>query len=184
MTAAIPTLTTQRLLLRPLELADADAIQRVFPQWEIVRFLNHLIPWPYPVDGALAFLRDIALPGMAKGKEWHWSIRQKTEPERLIGVIGLLDRPGDNRGFWLDPAFQRQGLMTEAAAAATDFWFGSLQRPAMRVLKAVANEPSSRISARSGMRLIDTIEWDYVSGRLATEVWEMTLEDWRAHQRG
>lgn len=29
----VPTLHTERLLLRPLELADAEAIQQLFPQW-------------------------------------------------------------------------------------------------------------------------------------------------------
>jgi RimJ/RimL family protein N-acetyltransferase len=182
MSAPVPALTTPRLLLRPLELSDADAIQRIFPQWEIVRFLNHHIPWPYPADGALQFLRDVALPGVDAGTEWHWSIRPRTEPSRLIGVIGLLDRTDDHRGFWLDPACQRQGLMTEAATAATAYWFGTLERPTLRVLKAVANLPSRRVSERSGMRLVKTLEWDYVSGRLPTEMWELTRDEWLKRQ--
>jgi len=49
MTADIQTITTPRLILCPLELSDADAIQSVFPQWEIVQFLAADIPWPYPL---------------------------------------------------------------------------------------------------------------------------------------
>jgi hypothetical protein len=37
MTADIPTLTTARLIPRPLELADAGAARDRFPQWEITR---------------------------------------------------------------------------------------------------------------------------------------------------
>lgn len=44
----IPTLYTERLILRPLELADADAVQQQFAHWEVVRYLNALVPWPYP----------------------------------------------------------------------------------------------------------------------------------------
>jgi ribosomal-protein-alanine N-acetyltransferase len=44
MTAEIPTITTSRLILRPLELSDADAVQELFPQWGIVRFLDSQIP--------------------------------------------------------------------------------------------------------------------------------------------
>jgi [ribosomal protein S5]-alanine N-acetyltransferase len=106
MTAEIPTITTSRLILRPLELSDADAVQELFPQWEIVRFLDSHIPWPYPADGALTFIRDIALPAIQQGTEWHWSIRLKTAPERLISMISLMDKPENNRGFWLDPALQ------------------------------------------------------------------------------
>jgi ribosomal-protein-alanine N-acetyltransferase len=29
---------TKRLLLRPLQLSDAEHTQRLFPQWEIVKF--------------------------------------------------------------------------------------------------------------------------------------------------
>jgi hypothetical protein len=60
----VPAITTARLILKPLELADADAVQRVFPQWEIVRLMASHILWPYPSDGALTFVRDTALPAM------------------------------------------------------------------------------------------------------------------------
>ena len=178
MSADIPTLTTPRLILRPLELADADAVQALFPHWEIVRYLGH-VPWPYPADGALCFIRDKVLPAVEQGTEWHWSIRHKTAPERLIGEICLRDKPNDNRGFWLDRAAQGQGLMAEAATAVTDYWFETLQRPVLRVLKAVANVRSRRVSERAGMRLVETLERDFVSGHLAAEVFEITREEWR-----
>jgi len=63
---SIPTLETPRLLLRPLELADAAQIQILFPHWEIVRYLRNAIPWPYPADGALQYVRDMALPATAR----------------------------------------------------------------------------------------------------------------------
>ena len=47
-----PELESARLLLRPLQLADAAYTQILFPHWEIVQFLNQQVPWPYPVDGA------------------------------------------------------------------------------------------------------------------------------------
>jgi [ribosomal protein S5]-alanine N-acetyltransferase len=183
-TRAIPTFTTARLVLRPLDLSDADAIQALFPRWEIVRYLTRHVPWPYPADGAVRFIRDAALPAMREGREWHWSIRFAGEPARLIGAIGLLDRPGDNRGFWLDPTWQGQGLMSEACVPVTDYWFETLRRPVLQVVKAVANVPSRRISERGGMRLVATTEWDFVSGRLPTEVWEITREEWRARHPG
>jgi RimJ/RimL family protein N-acetyltransferase len=174
-----PTLTTPRLILRPLELADADAIQAVFPQWEIVKFLTAKVPWPYPPGEALAFTRDVALPAIRAGREWQWSIRRKAAPEQLIGIMHLMDNDGDNRGFWLDPKWQRQGLMTEACEAATAFWFDVLGKPVLRVPKAAANVASVRISQRTGMRLVGTAERDYVCGRLPAEIWELTAEEWR-----
>ena len=183
MPAAIPIITTSRLILRPLDLADVDAVQVLFPNWEIVRFMASHIPWPYPVDGALTFIRDKVLPAMRQGMEWHWSIRPKLAPEQLIGVVSLMDKPDDNRGFWLAPKWQGRGLMSEASAAVTDYWFETLERPVLRAPKAVANVPSRRISERSGMRLIKTEDRDLVSGRVPCEVWEITRGEWRRRPR-
>lgn len=183
LSAAIPILVTPRLILRPLDLADAGAIQTLFPQWEVVRFLASRVPWPYPADGALTFIRDMALPAMQQGAEWHWSIRLKSMPDQLIGEISLSDKLNENRGFWLAPKWQGQGLMTEASSAVTDYWFETLERPVLRAPKAVANVPSRRISERSGMRMIKTEDWDYVSGSLPTEIWEITREEWLRRSR-
>jgi RimJ/RimL family protein N-acetyltransferase len=178
----IRTLETERLILRPLEIADADQAQRLFPQWEIVRYLAPRVPWPYPEDGALAYFRDAALPAMEHGTEWHWTLRLKTAPDRLIGAIGLLAKEENNRGFWLGLPWHGQGLMTEALEAVNEFWFRELGFSAMRVSKAVANTASSRISARNGMRLIGTEEREYVGGRLLSEIWEITAEEWRMNR--
>jgi [ribosomal protein S5]-alanine N-acetyltransferase len=178
----IPQIETARLILRPASLADAEPTQRTFPRWEVVRFLAARVPWPYPADGALTYYRDIALPGMARGDEWHWSLRLKSNPAQLIGFISLMKRDKDNRGFWLGLPWQGQGLMTEAATAVTDFWFDVLGFTEMRVAKAVENAASRRISQKQGMRLIATEERDYVSGRFPTEVWAVTAEEWRRHR--
>ncbi len=181
--AAIPPLETRRLLLRPLGLSDVDAVQEKFPHWEIVQFLSSVIPWPYPEDGALTFIRDIALPAMEKGTAWHWSTRLTEAPARLIGVISLMDEPNDNRGFWLVPELRGRGLATEAANAVTEYWFETLGKSALRVPKAIANVPSRRISESAGMRVIGFCDRDYVAGRLPAEIWEITRDEWRSRSR-
>jgi ribosomal-protein-alanine N-acetyltransferase len=178
----IPQLETPRLILRPASFDDAEQIQRIFPHWEVVRFLAARVPWPYPPDGALTYYREIALPGMDRGDEWHWTLRLRTEPAQLIGFISLMKRAGDNRGFWLGLPWQGQGLMTEAATAVTDFWFDILGLPEMRVAKALENTASRRISQKQGMRLVAIEERDYVCGRLPAEVWAITAEGWRSHR--
>ncbi|MDR6677838.1 GNAT family N-acetyltransferase [Pseudomonas oryzihabitans] len=180
----VPTLYTPRLLLRPLQVEDAAAIQRIFPQWEIVRYMAANIPWPYPADGARQFLQEIALPAMAKGSESYWSLRLRTDPAALIGVISLHDQPDNNRGFWLSPVFWRRGLMGEACAAVNSFWFEDLQRSLLRVPKAALNEGSRRLSLLEGMSLVAQYEADYVCGRLPTELWELSREAWLSTRRG
>jgi [ribosomal protein S5]-alanine N-acetyltransferase len=181
--AVTPALETPRLLLRPLELADAEQTQILFPRWEVVRYLADRVPWPYPPDGAFVYYRDVALPAVERGDQWHWTLRLKTAPERMIGSIGLMKGAMENRGFWIAPEWGRQGLMTEACEAVTDYWFDVLKFTVLRAPKAAANLASRRISERQGMRVIATEERGYVSGRLPSEIWEITAEEWRARRQ-
>ena len=180
----IPQLETARLWLRPLELSDAAQVQELFPKWEVVRYLASHVPWPYPPDGALTYYRDDALPAMRDGFEWHWTLRLKSAPEQVIGVISLMRSVGNNRGFWLGVPWQGQGLMSEAADAVTDFWFNVLLFPVMQVPKCAPNLASRRISEKQGMRLLRTEERDFVSGRFLAEIWEIRAEEWRARRQG
>jgi RimJ/RimL family protein N-acetyltransferase len=179
----VPALETSRLILRPLELADAEQAQVLFPQWEIVRYIRNAVPWPYPHDGAYKFYRDVTLPAVARGDEWAWTLRLKTSPDQLIGAISLFQSETDNRGFWLGLPWHRQGLMTEACDAVTDYWFEVLRFPVLRVPKAIANAASRRISEKQSMRVISREDRDYVSGRLPSEIWEITAEEWRRHRK-
>jgi ribosomal-protein-alanine N-acetyltransferase len=180
----IPSLETARLLLRPMELDDVPQIQAIFPQWEIVKHLNNKVPWPYPATGAETYLREMALPARERGEEWLWTIRLKSAPETIIGAITLAKNEHENRGFWLDPRMHMRGYMTEACDAVTDFWFDVLKFLVLRAPKAVANEASRRISEKQGMRVIERMERDYVCGRLPSELWEITAEEWRARKVG
>jgi len=175
-----PLLQTPRLVLRPLELADAGQVQSLFANWEIVKNLNSRVPWPYPSDGAHTFYWDVVLPAVTRGEQWHWTIRLKTDPDRIIGAIGLTRNETDNRGFWIGLPWQGQGLVTEAADAVTEFWFNTLKFPVLRVSKAVANVASQRVSEKQGMRLVNVVERDFVSGRLPSQIWEITAAEWNA----
>jgi RimJ/RimL family protein N-acetyltransferase len=175
----VPEGTTERLLLRPLEIADADQIQELFPHWEIVQYMLDRVPWPYPPDGAYRFLTEVAIPQNERGEAWHWTIRRRALPEQVIGVISLATGYEANRGFWLGLPWQGQGFMTEAANWATGFWFETLGFPVMRVAKAIANQASRRISEKQGMRVVGFEERDFVAGRLPSEIWELTAEEWR-----
>lgn len=173
-----PTLYTRRLILTHLQLTDAPAVQQLFPHWEVVRYLDSRVPWPYPQDGALTYLRDVALPAIAAGCEWHWMIRTREQPEKSIGSISLYDQPGNNRGFWLAPPWQGNGYMREACKVINAYWFETLQRPVMQVPKAAANDASRKVSQHEGMRLISMRDGHFVSGPMQVEIWEMTRDEW------
>jgi RimJ/RimL family protein N-acetyltransferase len=177
-----PVLNSRRLVLRPLQPDDAEDIQREFPHWEIVRLMTSQIPWPYPDGAALEFINNVALPAMAAGNGWFWSIRRLEDQRHLIGVINLSLGDNSNRGFWLAQQWQRQGLMTEASQSVTDFWFNVLGQAVLRVPKAKDNLASRRISEQNGMRVVATQENDYIGGRMLTEIWQITRAEWNARR--
>ena len=117
-----PALETERLILRPLVPADAPVIQRRFPRWEIVRYLNPRVPWPYPDDGAIRFI-EICQGEMARGEKHHWSIRLKHGPDDLIGSINLWPDDGQSRDMSssrpmrLGSDFRNQMCATGAASS-------------------------------------------------------------------
>lgn len=178
----VPELQTARLILCPISLDDAPQIQLLFSHWEMVKYLNSRVPWPYPADGALTFIREYALPAKERGESWSWTIRLKSEPGTVIGCIEFLKGEDTNRGFWLGQEWHGQGFMTEACDAVTDYWFHTLKMPLLRVPKAVANVASRKISVHQGMRVVREEMRDYVSGRHPSEVWEITREEWQARK--
>jgi [ribosomal protein S5]-alanine N-acetyltransferase len=179
-----PMLETERLILRPLREDDAPVIQRLFPRWDVVRYLNPLIPWPYPPDGAASHVAQ-CLGQMARGEKCFWAITLKGGSDELIGRIDLWPDDGvsrDQRGFWLDPAFHGQGLMTEAAERVTEFAFLVLGWPHLWLSNAEANGASGRIKEKQGARLIDREPFRYVEGEGTRMVWLLERETWLQHR--
>ncbi|PHP92511.1 GNAT family N-acetyltransferase [Pantoea agglomerans] len=177
-----PALETSRLYLRPLQAEDALQIQKIFPQWEIVRHLAAGFPWPFPDDGASRYVNMLALPASAKGLAWFWTIRRKEEPSAMIGLISLSDEKDNNRGFWIVPEWQRKGYMSEACYVVTDFWFNTLHREVLRAPKASANSASKKISLNNGMRLVQNYKKQYIEGELDSELWEITRQEWNSQK--
>ena len=131
----------------------------------MVRYLASAVPWPYPADGAQAFCREAFAAG-ERGEGWTWTIRLRTEPDQIIGVIELMTDPDNNRGFWLAPPWHGLGLATEACHTVTDYWFDVLNFPLLRAWKAVANEPpgesrNGKAGGWSALRTATTCRDDY-----------------------
>jgi len=182
---ATPTLETDRLVLRPLRMADASVIQRRFVKWEIVRFLNgNSVPWPYPPDGAAGHVAQ-CLDAMARGEKLHWVIVLKSTPDELIGRIDLWPDDGksrDMRGFWLDPDHQGKGLMTEAAERVTEFAFVELGWPHLWLSNDERNTASARIKEKQIAVLVDREPCRSVAGAGTRQVWLLKREDWLARR--
>lgn len=176
-----PQLETERLILRPLALSDAPAIQRHFDNWNIIRHLSTVVPWPYPADGAETFV-GMQLDKISAGEEiHHWVLVPKGGDGEAIGNIHFrpyADGAKGNRGFWLAEPYWRRGLMTEAIAAVNDFAFLTLGLDHFYVCNAATNEASRRVKQKTGAEFVGFIELAHHGGQSKSERWIVRREAW------
>ena len=178
-----PTLVTERLRLEPVGLHHAPALQRHFADWEVIRHLAAVIPWPYPDDGMVFFLETDLLPRIAAGKTMAWAIVPKDHGE-AVGLIEWRADPEleDDRGFWLARPFWGRGYVTEAVVAFQDFVFFECGVERLEVRTAVNNPGSRRVKEKTGAVVVDRVTCAHHDGDEA-ELWVVTKARW-AELRG
>ena len=110
-----PVLTTERLLLRPLQRSDKGLLEFYAGDARVARQTTS-IPHPLPPGAADAFIDRALSP---KRREDIWALDgTRTGLGELVGVIGL-ERMEDASaqseiGYWVAPAFWNTGLASEA----------------------------------------------------------------------
>lgn len=179
----IVPLETERLLLRPIRESDAPRIQTLFPNPNMLRYMNAAIPWPYPEDGAITAVRKMIV-AMESEEEFPWAILLRgREEEGLIGVIVLTPASDeDHRGFWLGEPFWGQGLMKEATTAVNDFAFDILGMEELLLNNAQPNVASHRLKEFAGAEIISISEANFVGGTFPQVQWRLTVDAWRANR--
>jgi [ribosomal protein S5]-alanine N-acetyltransferase len=176
-----PTIQTERLILRPLALSDAPAIQRHFNNWNIIKNMATVVPWPYPDDGAETFVKQ-QVEKIAAGEEtYQWVLVLRSGPGEAIGNIRFdarVDHPKGNRGFWLAEPYWNRGLMTEAVLSVNDFAFRTLGVESFHVCNVASNEASRRVKQKTGAEFAGYIELLHHNGQTRSEKWKVTRESW------
>jgi RimJ/RimL family protein N-acetyltransferase len=141
-----PTIRTKRLILRPASMADAEPIARYLNNFAVSGNLAR-VPYPYTVTDAERWLGSqrpepragdtgfgIELPGAG-----------------YVGHVGFhLDGEEAELGYWLGEPFWHRGLMTEAARAAVDWYFGVSPAPSIRSGVFHFNKASLAIQRKLG----------------------------------
>lgn len=176
-----PLLHTERLMLRPMALSDAPAIQVHFDNWNVIKTLATVVPWPYPPDGARTFI-ERELAKIAAGEEiYQWVLVLRAGGGDAIGNINFRPRAEGrkgNRGFWLAEPYWNRGLMTEAIAAVNDFAFLTLGMESFFVCNAVSNVASRRVKQKTGAEFVGLVELPHHTGESSAEKWRVTREGW------
>jgi RimJ/RimL family protein N-acetyltransferase len=145
----IPTLTTERLLLRPFRLADVEPFCALMQDPDVVRFIgDRQVPSLEECWRAIAsWIGHWALRGYG-----HWAVEERSTGS-LVGRIGVhypAQWPGPEVAYALGKAYWGRGYATEGAAAAIDWAFGSTDLPTLISLIDPANTPSIGVASRIG----------------------------------
>ena len=145
------TIITERLILRPFELSDAENVSKLCNNYNVHKGTLAL-PYPYPVESALGWIpthkgnfdNDIA---------YEFAVTDK-ETGEFYGCMGLMNNKGHNNGeagYWFGEEFWGRGYATEGLKAVIDFAFNykGLHRVYSRHFES--NPASGRVMEKAGM---------------------------------
>jgi len=160
----IPELTTERLLLRPFTLDDADRVTELLQRPEIAETTLN-ISHPYPREAAVSWIASH--PGTAElGTGFTWAICRRDDG-LLMGAIGIhvdVHHERGTIGYWLGVPFWNQGYTSEAARAAVDYGFTDLHLHRIDATCLPHNVASSRVMEKAGMTYEGTLRGYYRKG--------------------
>jgi RimJ/RimL family protein N-acetyltransferase len=172
-----PTLTTERLVLRPFGLDDAPAVQRLAADREVARS-TLLIPHPYPDGAALEWIKGHDAP--SDNEIFAITLRDGGD---LIGAIGLHVERFHERaeiGYWIGVPFWGQGFATEAAKGVIDYAFGVLGLHRVFAFHFTRNPASGRVLQKAGMQCEGTMRQHLVKWgeHVDADFYGIVREEW------
>ncbi len=180
----LPTLHTERLLLRGFTLADAPRVQSLAGAQEVAS-TTLTVPHPYQDGVAEAWIQGHAA-GWQSGKRLSLAIT--TEADGLIGCVSLSVVPEHRHGeigYWIGVPFWTRGFATEAAAAVLAYGFGQLGLHRIVGRYLPRNPGSGKVLRKLGMRREGTLrEHLWKAGRFEDlECCAILEAEWRGQSR-
>jgi ribosomal-protein-alanine N-acetyltransferase len=148
----IPTLITDRTVLRSFTLDDAPAVCALAGDAAMSATTLNL-PHPYPEEAAVVWIATHA-GAAASGDGFTWAITHGAH-RTLLGAISLNVTPRHARaelGYWLGVPFWNMGYMTEAARRIVTFGFADLGLHRVESSCFPRNPASARVMEKAGLR--------------------------------
>ena len=148
----IPTLETERLILRPMRMFDAFDMYEYSKNPETSKFLT----WsPHPnleyTKNYLAFV----IGKYKSGEFFDWAVVLKGSEEKMIGTCGFskIDFSNDcgEIGYVINPDFHGNGYATEAAKRIIEFGFETLKLHRLEAKYIIGNDASLRVMKKCGL---------------------------------
>ena len=178
-------LTTPRLILRPLQLTDAESM---FLGWatdlEVVKYL----PWkPHLSVDETKRIISYWMSNYPDPKFYIWGIQLKNGP--LIGTISIHSihesfQRGEV-GYALAKRYWNQGYVTEALQAVVDFSFGIVGFNRLEAHHSIYNPASGAVLIKAGFQHEGVLRQYYRSndGFQDSSTYAILLKDWSLAQK-
>jgi len=152
-----PTLKTERLVLRPLTLADVDLIWPDISDPEISRQMA----WEAHTERSqtVEFLEH-EVARLNSGKGITWAVFKDGAFCGIFSLIGLVRKhraltyDKAELAYWISRKYQRQGIMTEAGRRVVQFAFEELKLHKLVVSHFSENAASENLIKRLGFRYV------------------------------
>jgi len=148
----IPTLETDRLILRRMQLSDADDMFEYAHRADVTK---HLTWDPHP---DIMYTREyLAYVGThyTAGDFFDWAVVER-ESGRMIGTCGFTrfhcESDSAEIGYVLNPTYWGRGIATEAVGAVIRFGFQKLELNRIEAKFMEGNEASRRVMEKNGMK--------------------------------
>jgi RimJ/RimL family protein N-acetyltransferase len=151
----IPTLRTERLVLRPFREEDLDPWATIVADPEIARYIGGVRSREEAWRTIATYLGHWMLRGYGQ-----WAVERRLDG-RFIGRAGLWFPEGWPElevGWTLDRAVWGEGFATEAGRAAIDWGFAELGLSRIASVIAPDNARSRAVAVRLGMDLDREVE--------------------------
>jgi len=146
-----PVIETERLLLRPFSLSDAEDVERLAGDPGISdTTLN--IPHPYEKGMGTEWI-STHQPMFEKGELANFAVTLRNGGD-LIGAIGLIVNRRHNRaelGYWIGKPYWGKGFCTEAAESILEYGFTQLNLNRIFASYLTRNPSSGRVMEKLHM---------------------------------
>jgi ribosomal-protein-alanine N-acetyltransferase len=172
----VPTLETERLILRSFREKDIDRMTQLFANPDFMRFSLGVFT---ERKQTVAFIEKVMGWDRA-GIPLQFAVVPRGE-DTIIGYCGFFYHPEHGIedieiGYRLDPDYWNRGLITEGARAVRDRGFRDCDLSRVISLIHPENVPSRCVAEKNGMK----IEKEITFRGFPTLVYSITREDWLA----
>ncbi|WP_405780299.1 GNAT family N-acetyltransferase [Streptomyces sp. NBC_00859] len=165
------TLTSERLLLRPLTGADTEAVFQACQDPDIQRWT--VVPSPYGREDAESFVSRTVPDGWRAGTSLTFAVLTRANTQ-LVGAVSVFQRGQAGTwevGYWTAREHRGHGFMTEAVTVLTHWSFGTLGAERLEWRAEVGNAGSRAVAEKAGFRLEGVLRADLLNKGTRRDAW-------------